>query len=60
MNAKISVLLLVLKRSYICYYITCMTVTLSSNLIGNVFLFMSLYGTKYSRMDQVKFVEDSF
>ena len=29
MNAKISTLLFVLKQSYICYYLKCMTVPLS-------------------------------
>ena len=29
MNAKLSILFFVLKRSYICYYIICMTVPLS-------------------------------
>ena len=29
MNAKISVFVIVLKPSYVCYYITCMTVTLN-------------------------------
>ena len=37
MNAKIQCLLFVLKRSYICYYIFCMTVPLTDGSIPTFF-----------------------